>query len=430
MSDLPNKSVFSSFLYAGQTVSEERYKRFERLTEIFTWAALILGVIIVQLPFAENLNENPIYILIGVTAASSIIWYHLLPKKLSGRKRSFLYGLVTTIFTAYLVHITGGSQSYLIFLYFLISLRVGMTIPLAYTLVTVFFISTLIFAEAFFTAGSLNTNLSLALLHTVGLSLVVFLGRFYAGEALLNKEKEEKTILEKEKTLGKLKDEFVFVISKELKQPTIAIKGYIDKIFSEYISELNRESKELLELTGANANRLSSLLDDLLDVSKIEKEGLKVEVRDVVLAPIVSEVLSNQFFDAKTKRISISEQGDLDVAVNADQDRLKEVLTNLVSNAIKYTPEGGKVVLTVKNEGEFAKVSVADNGFGISDEDQKHLFEKFYRVENERTKSVKGSGLGLFITKNLIEKMGGEITVQSKLGQGTAFSFKLPRYRW
>src|SRR3990167_5303976 len=100
MSDLPNKSVFSSFLLAGQTVSEERYKRFERLDEIFTWAALILGVLIVQLPFAENLNKNYIYILIGLIAAFSIILYHLLPKRLSGRKRSFLYGLVTTILIA------------------------------------------------------------------------------------------------------------------------------------------------------------------------------------------------------------------------------------------------------------------------------------------------------------------------------------------
>jgi len=88
------------------------------------------------------------------------------------------------------------------------------------------------------------------------------------------------------------------------------------------------------------------------------------------------------------------------------------------------------VVIEVKNEGEFASVSVSDNGIGISPEDQKHLFEKFYRVENEQTKSVKGSGLGLFITRNLVEKMGGEIGVNSKVGVGTMFYFKLPRYRW
>jgi signal transduction histidine kinase len=305
-----------------------------------------------------------------------------------------------------------------------------MTLPLVHTLVAVLFVMSLIFLEVFFTVGSLATNLSLAALHSASLAVVVFLGRFYSGEAALAKEREENVILEKEKTLGRLKDEFVSVISRELKQPTIAIKGYIDRIFSDYSKDLKSESKDLLARTNENSDRLSKLLNDLLDVSQIEKEGLKVNVSNVFLNPILSEVMSNQFFDAKAKRISITQKGDTDVAVNADGDRLKEVLTNLISNAIKYTPEGGKIVVVVENEGEFAKVSVIDNGFGISQEDQKHLFEKFYRIENEQTKSVKGSGLGLFITRNLVEKMGGEIGAISKLGEGTTFFFRLPRYRW
>lgn len=430
MNQLSTHSIFSSFLYAGQKTSEESFKRFERLAEIFTWVALVIGVLMVQLPFAADIDKRIIYLLVVGIGLTSIIWYRLIPTKLSGRVRSFVGGLATLLFITFIVHNTGGSQSYLIFLYFLIVLRIGMTLPLNYTLAIASLIIGALFTEVFLTPGPWETNLSLALLNTVAVSMVLFLGRFYSGEAQLVKEKEEKVNLEKEKSLGKLKDEFVFIISKELKQPAAIIKGYIENILSENAGELSGESRELLDLTETNANRLSSLLDDLLDVSKIEKEGLKVKVTDVILGPIVSEVLSNQFFDSKKKRISISQQGDLDIAVNADVDRLKEVLTNLVNNSIKYTPEGGKVLIDVKNEGEFAVVSVSDNGFGISGEDQKHLFEKFYRIENAQTKSVKGSGLGLFITKNLVEKMGGEIFLKSKLGEGTTFSFKLPRYRW
>ena len=151
---------------------------------------------------------------------------------------------------------------------------------------------------------------------------------------------------------------------------------------------------------------------------------------DVALRPIISEVLSTLLLDAHSKRISLGQQGAEEVAAKADVDRLKEVLTNLVSNSIRYTPEGGKVVVELRKEGGFAKILVTDNGIGISDEDQTHLFEKFYRVDNEQTKVVKGSGLGLFIAKQLVEKMGGQIGVTSKKEEGTTFYFTLPRYRW
>ena len=131
-----------------------------------------------------------------------------------------------------------------------------------------------------------------------------------------------------------------------------------------------------------------------------------------------------------SRKISLLERGDLDTAVNADANRLKEVLMNLVGNAIKYTPEGGRVVVEVrKGEGK-AEISVSDTGIGISIEDQKNLFGKFFRAENEKTKAIKGNGLGLFITKQIVEKMGGEIGVRSEFGKGSTFFFTLPRYRW
>ena len=209
-----------------------------------------------------------------------------------------------------------------------------------------------------------------------------------------------------------------------------SIAEEIKKITSEFSTSLSTDGRDLLHLTEVNNGRLNKLLNDLQDLSSLEKGSLAVQLSNVSLRPIISEVISTQLPDAKEKRIALIQRGIEEVGASADVDRLKEILTNLIGNAIKYTSEGGKVIVEVGKEGKFAKVTVADNGFGIAEEDQKHLFEKFYRVESEKTKSVKGSGLGLFITKQLVEKMGGQLTFKSKLGQGTTFYFTLPRYRW
>ena len=428
MSEPASSNIVGSFLSSGNIESRERYARFEQLSERFTWLAIILGLLVVQLPFGLSLNKKAVYIICAVIALSALVWYRLLPKRFSGLTKNFLNSLVVVIFIAFIVHNTAGVQGYTIFFYFLPAISAAMSTPLVYTVATSLFIMILIFLEAFFTPGSLATNLSLAVVHSWALSLVVFYSRAEAGEAALAKEREEKTVLEKEKTLGQLKDEFVFIISHKLKQPATAINGYIDTISAKYSDSLNPEAKKILTLADTNSDRLSKLLDDLLDVSRIEQGSLQVKVSDVFIQPIINEVLSSLFFDARNKKISFTQKGDLNMAVKADADRLKEVLTNLIGNAIKYTPEGGRVIIEAKNEGEVARILVSDNGVGISEEDQKHLFEKFYRVENEKTRSVKGSGLGLFITKQLVEKMGGEIGVSSKVEEGTTFFFTLPHW--
>ena len=430
MNKLPQEGILGNFLVTGQFENPEKYRKFDRLSEIFTWLSLVLGLLIIQLPFGQNLNREAIYIVAASIGVFATVWYHLLPKSFSGRAKRFTYNIIILTFITFLVHNTNGVQGYAMFFYFLALLSVSMTLPLTYMGITTLYAIGLITLEGFLTQGSLATNLSLAILHSWGLILLVFFARFNAGEASQLRKREEDIILEKEKAVGKLKDEFVYIISHELKQPAIAIKSYLDSIFSKYPEKLNSESREVLNLTSVNSDRLSKLLDDLLDISQIEKGSLRIKMVDVSLRPIVSEVLSTLLLDAQNKRISLVHQEVEDIAAKADVNRIQEVLSNLVNNAIKYTPEGGKVVVEVKKEGGFAKVIVSDNGIGISEEDQKHMFEKFYRVESENTKTVKGSGLGLFITKQLVEKMGGKIGFSSKIGEGSKFFFTLPRYKW
>jgi signal transduction histidine kinase len=430
MDKLPSGNLLSAFLVSGQFEGEEKYQRFERLAEIFTWLAIILGNLIIQLPFGQTINKPIIYVLSVGISVFVIVWYHLIPKRFSGKTKRFIYHLIVISFIAFIVHYTNGVAGHTTFLYFLASLAVAMTLPLGYVAVTTVYTVSLIFFGAFLTPGDITTNLSLATLHSWGFLLVIFFARFNAGEASLVKKREEDITLEKERTVGGLKDEFVYIISHELQQPAAAIKGYVDTILSKYATVLNSSASEVLNLTNVNSDRLSKLLDDLLDISRIEEGSLRIKMVDISLRPIISEVLSNLLLDAQNKRISLVQKGTEEIAAKADIDRLKEILTNLVGNAIKYTPEGGKVVVEAQKTEGFAKISVSDNGVGISEEDKKHLFEKFYRVESEKTTSVKGSGLGLFIAKQLVEKMGGKIGVESTIGQGTVFFFSLPRYRW
>ena len=430
MSMPKNKSLLNSFLLTNEVDNPDKYKHFDRVAEITIWVAVLLTVLISLTPFGEALRNTTSYLVSASVGAFALIWFRLLSRKISGRTKNLLFTIFISIILGLVVFFTNGVQSYAIFFFYINTIRISMSMPFKHTLIGVSLIILIIIGQSFFTDGVLTTNLSLAALHVWGILLTALYGRLNVSEAIIVKTHHDEVTLEKEKALSKLKDEFVYIISHELKKPTQSIEETIKKITSEYSTSLSTDGKDLLRLTGVNNIRLNKLLNDLQDLSRIEKGSLPVQLGDVSLRPIIGEVISTLVLDAKEKRISLIQKGVEEVAATADVDRLKEILANLIGNAIKYTSEGGKVIVDASKEGKFAKVTVSDNGFGISEEDQKHLFEKFYRVESEKTKSVKGSGLGLFITKQLVEKMGGQLSYKSKLGQGTTFYFTLPRYRW
>ncbi len=425
-----NKSLLSSFLLTNEVENPNKYKHFDRIAEVTIWVAIFLVLLVSLIPFGETLRNSTTYlssISIGVFA---LVWFRLLPKKISGRTKNLLFTTILSTILGVVVFFTNGIQSYALLFFYIDTVRISMSMPFKHLLISLSFIIAIICSQSFFTEGSLTTNLSLSLIHIWGILLTAFVGRLNVSEAVIAQTHQNEVRLQQEKSLSKLKDEFVYIISHELKQPMQSIEEAIKKITSEFSNTLSSDGRDLLRLTGVNNGRLNKLLNDLQDLSRIEKGSLPIQLGDVSLRPVIAEVIATSQIDAGEKRISLIQRGVEEVAATADVDRLKEILINLVGNAIKYTSEGGKVIVEASKEGKFAKVTVSDNGFGISEEDQKHLFEKFYRVESEKTKKVKGSGLGLFITKQLVEKMGGQLAFKSKLGQGTTFYFTLPRYRW
>jgi len=230
-----------------------------------------------------------------------------------------------------------------------------------------------------------------------------------------------------EREMSAMKDEFVSTVSHDFRIPLTSIKGYVDLILDGEAGELNDMQKEFLTIVKQNGERLITMINDFLDISRIESGKIKFEIKPEDLKSMVQDVIDTfqHLINEKEMELEIKIP-DVLPKVLIDRDRVIQVLNNLVSNAVKYTPQKGKIGIDIKNERGYVVVSVFDNGAGISVKDQKKLFTKFYRVDSSLTQETGGSGLGLSICKTIIERHGGKIWVGSKAGEGSVFSFSLP----
>lgn len=243
--------------------------------------------------------------------------------------------------------------------------------------------------------------------------------RAEALAAELKKARDELAVAyEKLKELDKMKDEFISIASHELNTPLAAIQGYLSMIVDEKLAKVDKQAEEWLRHTYDSAKRLAALVRDLLDVSRIEQGRMKLEKKELDICLEIEAVMAEFQSMAKEKGLELVFEGvsprkkkGICPKVLADSMRIREVLANLISNAIKYTKKG-KVVISVNlqpttnNKQQEVIVTVADTGIGMSQEQMEHLFTKFYRVESYETKQTPGTGLGLYIVKNIVELHG------------------------
>lgn len=231
-----------------------------------------------------------------------------------------------------------------------------------------------------------------------------------------------------------MKTEFVSIASHELLTPITAMQGFLSMILVEHLGKVDPQAEGYLQHVYDAANRLAALVKDLLSASRIESGKIKIEPRRLDLGKLIDETMAQLQFKAAEKSLKLAHvqpaQGSLP-PVFADPDRTMEVLMNLVGNAIKYTPAGSVTVTTAIEDGPkpLLRVDISDTGLGMTKEAQAHLFEKFYRVATPETQAIPGTGLGLYITKSEVEKMGGALWVDSTPGKGSTFSFTLPLFQ-
>ncbi|MGZ8850959.1 MAG: sensor histidine kinase, partial [Thermoanaerobaculia bacterium] len=228
--------------------------------------------------------------------------------------------------------------------------------------------------------------------------------------------------------LSRLKDEFLSIASHELRTPVTSIKGY-----TQLAKTLIREndlatSEEYLDVALDQIDRMSRLILELLDVSRIETGRLEIRREPIQWSTFVRDVVHRHHTAVSDRRFHMNVP-DETLIVSGDRDRLEQVLGNLLENAVKYSPEGSEILVTVDNEEDQVVTSVCDNGIGIPSDELTQVFERFHRGRQVSSTNYGGLGLGLYITKQIIERHGGKIWVESREGSGTMFSFSLPAVR-
>ena len=229
---------------------------------------------------------------------------------------------------------------------------------------------------------------------------------------------------------NKSKSEFVSVVSHELKLPMTSIKGYSDLMLGGATGQLNENQVSFLTTIRNNVDRMATLVSDLTEISRIESGNLRIEPRAVPVWDVIDEVvtLTKTQVSEKNQTLTVDIPEQLPKSW-CDRGRFAQIVTNLISNANKYSPQGARILVQAIRTGDMIQVKVQDNGYGMTPEDQKSLFNKFFRSGDEKVREAPGTGLGMSITKNLIELQGGTIWLESEYRKGTTVYFTVPVVR-
>ena len=230
------------------------------------------------------------------------------------------------------------------------------------------------------------------------------------------------------RSVERMKSEFVSTVSHELRTPLTSIKGFTRTLLDDTDGYYDRETQtEFYRIIDTECDRLVRLISDLLNLSRIESgRALELVLTEVDLGDLIDRMVDSQRAYTERHKFQIVIQDDLP-NITVDRDKIDQVLTNLLSNAIKYSPDGGTITVHVREVSDKVAVSVTDQGIGIPEEQIGRLFDRFHRVDTRDSRKQYGTGIGLYLVKHLVEAHQGEVSVQSKPGEGSTFTFVLPK---
>lgn len=236
----------------------------------------------------------------------------------------------------------------------------------------------------------------------------------------------ESECLRREKEM--MRENFVTLVSHQLRSPLTSVKQYFGVIREGFVGESTDKQKEIIEKAGGKIDRLLELINDWLDMSRVEAGRIAESFEPVSLTPLLSEVLEELKPQADAKNVSLKfHEGDNHTKIDGDPKCLKEAILNLVSNGINYNREGGSVTITQRKKENDLVVEISDTGIGIPQEHLPFIFDEFFRVKSQQTQHIPGTGLGLPIAKKIIEAHKGNVKVASEINRGTTFSILLPK---
>ena len=232
--------------------------------------------------------------------------------------------------------------------------------------------------------------------------------------------------------------EFVSTASHEMRTPVASIEGYLSLALNPQTATIDQRARGYLNAAHASAKHLGQLFHDLLDVTKLDDGHLRPKLQPVEMTGLVKQIADQYYpqingaslkyqFGSTGPDVGTARRLDQVVYGYVDVNFMREIIDNLIGNAVKYTPAGGSIYVNVRGDGNSVLINVTDTGIGISNEDLPHIFQKFYRSDNSDTRVIGGTGLGLYIVKKRVEAMGGRIWAESAFGEGSTFYVSLPR---
>lgn len=230
-----------------------------------------------------------------------------------------------------------------------------------------------------------------------------------------------------ENEMDRLKADFISLASHQLRTPLASVQTYTNMLLQGYVGKLNQQQQAFLNTILNASERMNELISTLLNITRVEAGNLMVHSGSVVLNTMLEELVADLAPLTTEKHLTIElENGGQDHIIDSDPALIQEILVNLLTNAIKYTPDDGTITVQIKHDGRQLLVAVSDTGYGIPLADQAHIFTKFYRASNILKRDTTGTGLGLYLTKNIAERLGGELWFTSHENQGTTFYLSLP----
>lgn len=231
------------------------------------------------------------------------------------------------------------------------------------------------------------------------------------------------------KRLNKMKSDFISAVSHELRTPLTSIKGYASILMAGKLGDVLPAQKERLEKIDKHSNSLVHLINNLLDIARIESGKIQMEMADISIKEMLDSVIDIITPQAKEKNISLKINSKIKFdRIKADHGQMERVFLNLLSNAVKFTPESGKITIAIEEKDDDTQFSIEDTGMGIPPQDIQKVFLEFFRADNALDQKIKGSGLGLSLVKKIIEAHKGKIWFSSELNKGTSFMFTIPKY--
>ena len=430
---------------------EELFERLEWFINI-RWATIvfiILAALVAIIIFKVSLPIIPIYAITliiiiyntGFKFYLTQIKHKTLPT--NARKFAITQSILDIIILTILIHFTGGSENPFVFYFIFHTILTSMLLSKRYSYIQAGIVSILVvglFALEYLEIvphhsikGFINIALYKNLTYLAAVTFVfistIFIATFFTvsiSEQLNLKEKELKEANLKLLEKDRLKDEYVKMVSHDLKSPLASILSLLETVTGGFAGSIEEKPKELLQRIQKKVEFLHHYTKDLLDLSRIRAERSlniqSINIKDVIYT--AAEIALPKIGE-KDIQLNIDVQDNIS-NIEADKELLTYVFLNLIANAFKYTPSGGKILVKASLKNELLMIEVKDTGIGIPSEDIPHIFEEFFRASNV-AKTTKGTGLGLSLVKHIIKRHRGDISVESKLGEGTTFRFTMPR---